>query len=286
MEVLSSAEGRKQTDRHFPTPSNWIRNLPRAFRPTLHEPTATPVPLSRSVLQRRQCRQPRRGPGTRSPCPDCTCSGREPQPPLGQPPSVRGAPEPASEDAARPAPPPQTRRPRPLTSSKPTVLSRQSSRLMLGVFVCSSAAVRRAPCRRALPRGSSSTPTVVRMAVLYKEAPPSQSLRPARPLRLLLALVRAARGVRAAPPRRGPAWEAWDVRVELVEAALPARGSEGPAGSGTPPLPSGPHRTAGGGGAPPQDAQGCLASANQARRCAPQLMRHVQGGARSLRTLS
>lgn len=58
--------------------------------------------------------------------------------------------------------------PCPLTSSKPMVLSRQSSWLMLGVFVCSSAAMRRAPCRRAFPRGSSSTPMVVRIAFFCK----------------------------------------------------------------------------------------------------------------------
>ena len=48
------------------------------------------------------------------------------------------------------------------------VLSRQSSWLMLGVCVCSRAATRRAPCRRALPRGSSSTPMVVRIAAFCK----------------------------------------------------------------------------------------------------------------------
>ena len=62
----------------------------------------------------------------------------------------------------------------PLTSSKPMVLSRQSSWLMLGVFVCSSAAMRRAPCRRAFPKGSSSTPMVVRIAFFYKHKSTTQ----------------------------------------------------------------------------------------------------------------
>lgn len=56
-----------------------------------------------------------------------------------------------------------------LTSRSPMVLSRQSSRWILGVSVCSSAAMRRAPCRRALPNGSSSTPMVVRMADFCKQ---------------------------------------------------------------------------------------------------------------------
>lgn len=56
-----------------------------------------------------------------------------------------------------------------LTSRSPMVLSLQSSRWMLGVSVCSSAAMRRAPCRRALPNGSSSTPMVVRMADFCKQ---------------------------------------------------------------------------------------------------------------------
>lgn len=92
------------------------------------------------------------------------------------------------------------RRQRRLTSSKPMVSSRQSSWLMLGVFVCSKAAMRRAPCRRAFPRGSSSTPMVVRIASFCKHRSTAHWSLAAQ--RLTATALRA----RAAASQRGTAW--------------------------------------------------------------------------------
>lgn len=85
--------------------------------------------------------------------------------------------------------------------------SRQSSRLMPGVLVCSSAAMRRAPCRRALPRGSSSTPMVVRIASFYRQSSATW-LEPCHQhdhCRLLSTLVLPAQRDRATTPQCSPA---------------------------------------------------------------------------------
>lgn len=117
-------------------------------------------------------------------CPDCACSRTKPEPPLGQTliQVLRASCLPLMDPVLLHLPwtmqETWTNRQGwqwcPLTSSKPMVLSRQSSWLMLGVLVCSSAAIRRAPCRRAFPRGSSSTPMVVRIAFFCKHRSPAQ----------------------------------------------------------------------------------------------------------------
>lgn len=68
----------------------------------------------------------------------------------------------------------------------------------------------------------------------------------------------------------------------FLKPVLPMRGNKGSAGLGTPPLPSGPHKTVSNGGLLSPEAQGSLVPANQAKTCACQVMRHVQHGASSL----
>lgn len=180
----SSILGRKQEGDglYYPSPSQWIRNLPSAFGAVLCKPTPRPIPRSLGVLHQRPVRSTLRQVWEMvslyrlclfraEPSLDTEVQMPAPDRPPPSAPALSAHPLLTVQDTQRAT---QGWQESPLTSSKPMVLSRQSSWLMLGVFVCSSAAMRRAPCRRAFPKGSSSTPMVVRIAFFYKHKSTTQ----------------------------------------------------------------------------------------------------------------